>query len=194
MTRRSAFAIALFMLAALIMGCGPPWQIVKQATPDPFMGKKSFVVLPVNFTGLRVGEKDEASYLAEKDQEARNNWAGDKEGINGEFIKSLQIQANKAGIQVTPSAAPAGAEFIIKPVVAWVEPGYYIGISAGSSRVNMTVQITTPDGAVLDEILLQHGTGGSIQNAAVGTRLRQDGEDIGHYLGRYLIFRSTGQM
>jgi hypothetical protein len=181
------------MLAALMMGCGPPWQIVRQATPDPFLGKKNFVVLPINFTGLRVGEKDEAGYLAEKGEDTKRSFAGDKEGINGEFVKGLQSEANDGGIQVAPSANPAAAEFVIRPIVQWLEPGYYIGISSGASTVKMTVQITTPDGSVLDEILLQHSTPGSLTNAAVGTRLRQDGEDLGKYLGKYLIFRSTGK-
>jgi hypothetical protein len=189
MKHRSMLIAVLLTLAALVVGCGPPWQIVRQANPSPFVGQKKFAVLPVNFTGLRVGEKDEAGYLAEKDEESKGKWAGDKLGINSEFTTNLTTTAQEYGIVVVPATGPADAPFVIRPAVAWLEPGYFIGISAGSSKVKMTVQITAPDGAVLDEILIEHGTGGSIQNAAVGTRLREDGENLGKILGKYLNSR-----
>jgi hypothetical protein len=193
MTRRTAIAVFLLFAAAASLGCSPPWQIVKQTTPDPFVGKTQFALLPINFTGLRVGEKDEVSYLAEKDEESKQKWAGDKEGINGEFAQHLMATASEAGITVTPTLNPAGAEFILRPAVAWLEPGYYIGIASGASQVRMMLQILSPNGSVIDEILLEHGTAGSLTNAAVGTRLREDGEDLGRYAGKYLVFRNSGK-
>lgn len=192
MTRRTprfAWALLIPILAALLAGCGPPWQILRQANPDPFIRQTKFAVLPINFTGLRVGEKTEADYLAEKDAEARNNWVGDKLGLNEEFTSNLISTAREHGLTVVPATGPGDAPFVIRPSVAWLEPGYYIGIAAGSSKVKMTVQITAPDGAVLDELIIQHGTGGSVQNAAVGTRLREDGENIGQILAEYLKTR-----
>src|SRR5437763_17206830 len=82
MIRRTAVAVFRLFAAAASSGCSPPWQIVRQTTPDPFLGKTQFALLPVNFTGLRVGEKDEVSYLANKDDDSKRKWAGDKEGIN----------------------------------------------------------------------------------------------------------------
>ncbi len=187
--RRALAATIAVGALGLVAGCGPSWQILRQANPDPFLGQTRFSVLPVNFTGLRVGEKTEADYLAEKDAEARNNWAGDKLGLNEEFTSNLISKAHEHGLSVVPATGPSDAPFVIRPSVAWLEPGYYIGISAGSSKVKMTVQITAADGAVLDEIIVEHGTGGSIQNAAVGTRLREDGENIGHIVADYLASR-----
>jgi hypothetical protein len=186
---RIALALAASMLAGLLVGCGPNWQILRQANPDPFLKQTRFAVLPVNFTGLRVGEKSEADYLAEKEAEAKNNWAGDKLGLNEDFTTNLISRSLEHGITVVPATGPADAPFVIRPSVAWLEPGFYIGIAAGSSKVKMTIQITAPDGAVLDELIIEHGTGGSVQNAAVGTRLREDGENIGIILGDYLKTR-----
>lgn len=187
--RRSMLIAVLLTLAALVVGCGPPWQIMRQANPSPFVGQTKFAVLPVNFTGLRVGEKDEAGYLAEKDDESKGKWAGDKLGINTEFTENLISESNSNGISVVPATGPADAPFVVRPAVAWLEPGYYIGIAGSASKVKMTVQITAPDGAVLDEIIIEHSTGPSIQNAAVGTRLREDGENLGRLMARYLNAR-----
>src|SRR5262249_47788271 len=99
----------------------------------------------------------------------------------------------KSGIEVVPTTDPTGAEFVIRPSVQWLEPGYYIVISSGASQVKMTVQITSGDGTVLDEILLEHGTSGALTTPAIGTRLRQDAEGLGRKLGRYLVYRATGK-
>lgn len=193
MLRRTFALVAPLALASVLVGCGPSWVVVKQATPDPFLGQKKFGVLPVDYSGLHVGEKDEASYLAEKDAETRNNWAGDKLGLNDKFAESLMEEARAAGVEVVKATGPADAPFMIRPHVAWLEPGYYIGISSGSSQVKMTLQITAPDGTVIDEVQLEHGTAGSISSASTGQRLRSDGEGLGETAAKYLAFRSTGQ-
>jgi hypothetical protein len=189
MNRRHVLIVVALAFSVGLFGCGPPWQVLRQATPSPFVNQRKFAVAPVDYTGLRVGDKDEAGYLSEKDAEAQGNWVGDKQGLNSEFATNLMARALEHGITVVPATGPESAPFIIKPRVGWLEPGYYIGISARSSQVKMSVQITAPDGTVLDEIMIEHGTGGSIQNAAVGTRLREDGENLGKRLGEYLQSR-----
>lgn len=193
MLRRTFALVAPLAVASLLVGCGPKWVVVKQAAPDPFLGQKKFAVLPVDYTGLSVGDKDEASYLAEKDDETRSSWAGDKLGLNDEFAKKLMEEARAAGIEVVKATGPADAPYLIRPHVAWIEPGFYIGISGGASDVKMTLQITSPDGRILDEIQLEHRTGGTVSEASTGQRLRSDGEGLGEAAAGYLAFRSTGQ-
>lgn len=193
MLRRYALLFITVALLALLSGCGPKWTVVKQATPAPFTAQKQFEVLPVDFTGLRVGEKTEVGYLEEKDPESKANWAGDKLGINEEFQQKLISAARDHGITVVPATGPGSAAFVLRPKVAWLEPGYYVGVSGGASQVKMTLQITAPDGQVLDEILVSHGTQGSLYNPAVGTRLRKDGAEIGEIVADYLAQRVSGK-
>lgn len=193
MPRRYALLFVGIALLALLSGCGPQWSVVRQATPSPFVAQKQFAVLPVDFTGLQVGEKTELAYLEEKDVESKANWAGDKLGINEEFSKQLIAHAADKGIAVVPATGPGSAPFVIRPKVAWLEPGYYVGVSGGASQVRMTVQITAPDGQILDEILVSHGTQGSLYNPAVGTRLRKDGAELGETVAAYLFHRVSGE-
>jgi hypothetical protein len=196
MLGRTASLVAPLAFAALTAfgtGCGPSWQISKQAMPDPFLGQKKFAVLPVDYSGLQVGEKGEAEYLAEKDAETQGNWAGDKLGLNDRFAEKLAEEARESGLEIVKATGPADAPFMIRPHVAWIEPGYYIGISGGSSNVKMTLQITSPDGKVLDEILIEHGTSGTVTTASTGQRLRSDGAGLGATAAKYLAFRATGK-
>lgn len=188
MNRRAFLAIAV-CAAPLFAGCAPPWTVLAQATPNPFVGQTKFGVVPCDYAGLTVGEKTEQGYLAEKDEETRASWAGDKQGIDDEFTKVLIERAGGSGIEVVKATGPDAAPFMIKPKVEFIEPGIYTYVFNKSSLVRMKVQITTPDGKVLDEFVIKHGTPASLTNPAVGNRLRDDGEALGALTARYLESR-----
>jgi hypothetical protein len=187
MTRR----LMLFLsILSVLIACGPPWEVVRQATPSPLLGKKHFVLKPIDFSGLRVGEKTEQGYLAEKDEESRGNWVGDKKGMNDEFATALMSSARDNGIQITTDGE---ADFYIQPKVPWMEPGFYAVVAAKPSEVDMTLLILDAKGEVVDEIVMKHGTGASMTNPAVGNRLRDDAEALGGYAAEYVTSRVTGE-
>ncbi|APR84583.1 Hypothetical protein A7982_09932 [Minicystis rosea] len=187
-------------LGALAMGCAPTWHVVAQAAPDPFLNQRRFAVSPIDFSGLHVGGKTEAQYLSEKDAKQQASFIEDKAALNDKFLEELRASAHGAAIEVVPATGPSDAPFIIRPSVTFVEPGFYVGVASGASQVEMTVRITTPDGRVLDEIALAHGTdsrsgfsvGGISLNPSSGGRLRKDGEALGNIVGAYLKTRVSG--
>lgn len=194
MQRRHFFVLAAALAAApLLAGCGPRWIVLTQASPNPLLNQNKFGLMPIDYTGLIVGEKSEAEYLASKDEESRASWAGDKGGIDTEFGKVLTERATGAGITVVKATGPADAPFMIRPKVEFIEGGIYTYVYNKASQVRMKVQITTPDGKVIDEIAIKHGTAASITNPAIGNRLRDDGEALGAIMAQYLQVRVTGQ-
>lgn len=194
MQRRHFFFFAAALAAApLLVGCGPKWIVLTQASPNPLQGQNKFGMMPVDYTGLIVGEKSEAEYLASKDEETRGKWSGDKAAIDTEFNKVLTEQAGAAGINIVKATGPGDAPFMIRPHVEFIEPGFYTYVINKASQVRMKVQITTPDGKVIDEIAIKHGTPASLTNPAVGNRLRDDGEALGAITASYLRVRVLGQ-
>lgn len=194
MQRRHFFVLAAALVAAPVLaGCGPRWVVLTQATPNPLLNQNKFGLMPIDYTGLIVGEKSEAEYLASKDEESRASWAGDKGGIDTEFGKVLMEKATGAGINVVKATGPGDAPFMIRPKVEFIEGGIYTYVYNKASQVRMKVQITTPDGKVIDEIAIKHGTPASITNPAIGNRLRDDGEGLGAITAQYLQVRVTGQ-
>lgn len=188
MTRRTV--LLLLAIAFVLLGCGPPWQVVRQAVPNPLLGMKKYGLKPIDFSGLRVGEKTEQGYLSEKDDETRNNWVGDKRAMNDEFVKKLTAEASEKGIIVVPGGE---ADFIIEPKVPWLEPGFYVGVASKNSETHMTLIIRDKGGQVVDEITMKHSTTANLMNPAVGNRLRDDAEGLGAYAAEYLEARSSGQ-
>jgi len=198
--KRRLLMVWLIVAASTLIGCGPPWHVVRQTTPDPFIGQKQFAVAPVEYPGLRIGRKDEGEYLSGKDAKQQASFADDKAGLNEKFAAALMAKAREAGLEVAPATGPASAPFVIHAAVPFIEPGFYGGVVSQPSRVEMVVTITSPDGKVLDEIHIGHSTspssgvaigGVSIpSHPASGDRLRKDGEGLGEIVAKYLKLRA----
>jgi hypothetical protein len=176
---------------------------VVQTVPDPFLGQRKFSVLPIDYSGLMVGNKPEPVYLSEKDPKQQASFLEDKAALNDRFLELVRARAREGNVEVVPATGPADAPFMIKPHVAFVEPGWYAGVAGAPSMVHMNVRIMAPDGRVLDEIELAHGTdprsGVSIGGFAIpgnpssGGRLRKDGEALGAVVAEYLLTRVVGR-
>ncbi|AUX20096.1 hypothetical protein SOCEGT47_005590 [Sorangium cellulosum] len=198
MHRRSFVAAALLGLAALT-GCAPRWRVVTQASPDTFVNQRYFAVLPVDYTGLRVGDQPEAVYLSDQDRDEQQSFLTDKVTIDEEFAKALIERAREEGIEVAPADGPTSAPFLIRPYIASLEPGYYAVVSSKPSRLILTLRITTPDGKVLDEIQLSNRThapnpgtiaaSSDADKLTSGGRWREDARVVGALAARYLASR-----
>jgi hypothetical protein len=192
MLRRSLLAIGFAAFALASTGCGPAWHVITQAAPDPFLGQHKFAVVPIDYAGLHVGSKSEADYLAGKDDKQQASFAGDKDGINDEFTKSLVSSAHDQGIEIALATGPGAAPFEIRAAVSFVEPGFYAFVAAAPSKVEMTVKFTSADGQVLDEITLSHQTPAQMMNPSSGGRFRSDGKALGRIVSNYILTRVNG--
>ena len=92
MNRRLVLFVVV-LAASFLLGCGPKWRVITQARPSPLYLKGTFAVLPIDYTGLHVGEKPEAVYLAEKSADQDDNFRQDKVALNEEFAAALMAHA-----------------------------------------------------------------------------------------------------
>jgi hypothetical protein len=191
--RRSLLIGAAAILALTVVGCAPPWHVIVQAVPDPFVAQRRFALLPIDFSGLRVGGKSETEYLDSKDPDQQRSFAGDKDGINSEFVRSLLAVSQDNGIDVVLAARPTDAPFLIRPMVQFVEPGFEAIIVKAPARIEAVVRITAADGRVLDEITVKGTSDDAVsgfgERFSSGGRLRVAGKAIGVYVGKYLRTR-----
>ena len=186
-THLALTSAAILALAAI--GCGKPYTIIKQANPNPFVGKTDFVVLPVDYSDLHVGDKSESEYLAGKKDSSADSFQGDKDGMNDKFQVSLQAATADHGLNVK-AANGVVTTFLVKPHIYFVEPGFYTAIVNAPSKTEMEVTITDQHGVELDRIKVHHGTNSGMFNPASGQRLRTDAEAMGHYVAEYLSDRT----
>lgn len=190
---RRVWLLAVMFLGLFVVGCAPPWTVIKQAEPNPFVGKTEFVVMPVDYTGLRVGSKTEEEYLSEKKDKTVDSFQQDKVDMNELFTTNLRAVATDNGIDVDVAAGEV-TTYVIKPHVGFMEPGFYAVIASAPSEVVMRLKIEDKDGKVLDEIEIVHQTSPSNWgNVAAGSRYREDAEWIGRVAGQYVAHRVSGE-
>ena len=198
---RRFWLLAVVLLGIFAMGCAPPWTVIKQAEPNPFVGKREFAVLPVEYEGLRVGEKTEEEYKASKEDKTVGRFEEDKEKVATTFVANLQAEAQDEDITVTPAAGEVTG-YVVRPLVKFMEPGFFAAVVSKPSKIVMRVRLEDKDGKVLDEIEIEHETatktmgGGLVKipvgDVSAGQRWTSDAEELGKYAALYLIHRVTG--
>ncbi len=178
MARYALTSLGIVLAGAFVLGCGTTWSVVRQASPDPMVGQGKFGILPIDYSQVRVGDKSEAGYLAATDERERSGFAEGKATLEETFRRTLRTAAGKRGVVVVAADGPGEAPFLIRPSVAFLQPG------SGASRVEMDVKIVGADGEVVDEIQLSHSS-----DAQSGGRLRVDGQALGTLVADYVQSR-----
>lgn len=196
MVKRSLMLLSM-TVGLWLMGCAPRWTVISQATPNPFLGKKEFVVMPIDYTGLKIGEKTEEQYLSGKEDKAdekgkesntRSNLEGDKAEMSQFFQEKLTNGVAGDGIKITPAAGEITG-FVIKPHIGFMEPGFYAYVASRPSRTVMRLKIEDKDGKLLDEIEIVSSTNATMISPAAGNRYRSDSKVIGEIAADYILSR-----
>jgi len=190
---RASSRVALFIglalvVMALLAGCGPRWAILAQATPDPLVGAKAFFIEPIHYDPPVIGAKSEPDYLAGTSPDQQDSWRTDKSETSKKYAEALIGAIPEVHFLVQP----APGVFIVRPIVSFIEPGFYAGFVARATEVQMRIQILASDGAIVDDIAVRSLIGASLVYPASGTRLRMAGEDLGRVTADYLRKRVTG--
>jgi hypothetical protein len=180
MPRPLLFALSICLAFASI-ACGPPWQVVVQANPNPMTVTNKYFVEPVSFDKLSIGGTDEASWQSSKDAEAQASWQGDKAAMATEFSAAFD-EAREA---VARSTAPPG-DFTIKPHITWIEPGFNAVVASKPTEVKIDVQIVDAKGTLVDEFNVHAVIAASISNEALGSRLREAAKYLGKVTAKYM--------
>ena len=188
-------AVVVAAMALVGVGCGPSWQVVKQANPNPFVGVKNFSLENVSYPqgGIQVGDKTEDAWLAEKKPEQVESYKKDKDDTANAIAKKLT--ENKSGLafsQVPPGTPAAGDTFLVKPIITFLEPGIFTAVFNIATTVRMSAQVLDKSGTVVDEIAFTASQPADLYHPATGPRMVNCGEELGEQLVKYLQSRTTG--
>jgi hypothetical protein len=183
---RRAFLV-LSVLVLTMVGCVPRWTIRQQAVPNPLLGQRRFNLEGVHWEQLRVGEKSEAEYLGGKSPEQQQSFQSDKKMFEQRFVEALTSEAR--GVQFVPAPPGDGAAFTVRPLVTFFEPGFYVGVARRDSEAELTVQVFSPDGKLVDEIAIHSRIAATLTSPSSGDRMRKCGDDLGGVTASYLSKR-----
>ncbi|MGH7281648.1 MAG: hypothetical protein ACRELY_09015 [Polyangiaceae bacterium] len=178
---RALLFLACLGLAFLSIACGPPWKVVRQASPNPMSQTSRFFLDAVSFDGLSVGGKSEQEWQADKDSASQASWQADKAAMASEFSAAFDEEREGVARITTPQG-----DFTIKPHVTWLEPGFNALVASHPTEVKIDVQIVDAKGALVDEFTIDAAIQATISNEALGTRLREAGKYLGKITAKYV--------
>lgn len=185
-----AIGVLLLTLGIFAAGCGPPWEVVRQSVPNPLYGQRSFIVEPILFNDVRVGDKPEDVYLGGKRPEQVASWNADKVAMTTEYIG--HVIGRSPGLQIIPAppqAPPPPNSFIVRAFCTFIEPGAYTYFVNIPTRVFLTVQVLTLNNQLVDEFRIRAWEPATAYNISVGGRLRAAGAGLGARVAYYLNTR-----
>lgn len=179
MKTKIALAIALGSLA---IACGKPYQVVRLATPNPFVkpGCK-LAVEDLHYDRLMIGDKTPPQYLSEKKEETQDKFQADLADTSARFVG--RFRTDNPAIAVPPGTAGDNT-FTLRAFMTQWEPGFYAYVASQSAQMNIVVDVVDSGGNVLDEIIVHGAQGSGFEGS--GTRMRSLGERLGHYVTAYI--------
>lgn len=181
--------IVVLALGLVCSACGhAPWTIIRQATPDPFVGKNQFTIEALDFGQVAVGDcPSESAFLADKEAKEKEDWAAAKKGMDEAFHSGMAEVG--AGLAFGP-----GAPYIVKPIVSFADPGRYAVVYSRATTINMTIQVIDASSQqVLDEIGIHSAVGASLYDPSADHRLREAANMLGGLTAKYLKKRVTSE-
>jgi hypothetical protein len=127
MLKRSLMLLSM-TVGLWLMGCAPRWTVISQATPNPFLGKKEFVVMPIDYTGLKIGEKSEEEYLSGKEEkaDAKGKDSNTRSNLEGDKAEMIFQEKLKNGVSTASRSPCRGGDHRLRdwPHIGSMEPGY----------------------------------------------------------------------
>ena len=172
------FVLSLLCLAATV-GCGGAnWQVMRQASPNPFRGAATFTLLPLDVTQMTIDGEPAASWLAHNPTEAS--------GVPGDIQEAASHFPTTALEHAHGAFVPQGGTYGVRArIVAW-QRGSYNAWRPTQTRVSVDAQIVDAQGQVLDEIRLErfvsHPLFRPTPVQGLETALEEIGEDVGNYV------------
>ena len=133
------------MRRVLVVGCGPPWVIVRQGNPNPLTTSSQFAVDNTTFTNLMVARKTEAEYLADKKPETQQSFQNDKLAFLAGFTTG--IQGARGPLDVVGAEGLTG-RFAIRSNVEFIEPGNFNGFVNVATEMRTRVSIADTPGSL----------------------------------------------
>jgi hypothetical protein len=186
--RQFTLLAVLVMSLAFVGGCFRNYTVIRQAMPNPFFGMHSFSVEPVHFEALQVGRMTEAEWLSRKTPEQQQSYMNDRQAMIQRYVE--RMTARNPGLEIIAGPPPSAQTFVVRPILEFIEPGFYVGVMKMDTEARMRVQLLNQAGQVLDEFVTYTRVEANLFNPATGGRLRTAADRMSDATTQYLRDRT----
>ena len=169
----------LSMMTALVVAAcgGSQWTVIRQATPNPLLGQRVFVIAPVQYDGLIVANQPEAQWLATRTPDQQLSFQNDKERFNENLLAQIGSRA-ASRFQLTSGTTPPANGFFLVPHLRYVHSNAWSG-----GEFHLVLEIANSQGQVVSEINIPVRR---IAGYGLGAQLQASANAFSLYVVRYL--------
>ena len=153
-------------------------RILAESHSSMLAGKQRFDLATLDFGDARVGDTTAAAYASKLVPSDRERFEAAKRTAGKSLAEKTRAAAHVYGIVAEATQPGSNAPFVIEPRVTRVEPGFYDD-GTGESRLALRIAIKTTDGALVEELEVEHWT-------TSGGRFSDDAGRLGPVLASYL--------
>jgi len=175
---RSTLTVSFFVFIFMLSACSSPWNVIREAKPNPFGESSQFKAMQVDFSKLQFDgdpqSLDQKKFKADKSFMARDFQRALLNGMRG---KGVKIFTGKAVPNI----------FVIRPMMIYINPGS----QNDNSKSKLKVQLLK-NNKILDVITFEVETKpepSKNNTMSVSGRMRSDGQKLGELVAKYLIKR-----
>ncbi len=189
LARSLPLVLALLGCTLLAAGCARPrWSVVRSSSAT-IPASATFVLQPIDFTGMTVEGQTEAQFIAPKNDDLKAQWERDKTSMDSGFDD--RVLASPSFHAVKSSTPPPDGAYVVTVRVHTLEPGAFAGVSVKATEARVIVQILAPGNVLVDEVRMRATLPAGSTAAATGDRLHAIGSDLGGDVVQYLEGRIT---
>jgi hypothetical protein len=176
------WCMALLCLGAV--GCASPWTVIRQDTAVSVPARAKLAVARLDTSAIAKEGKSDVETLRGHGVEAGPSF------LDTAFSQSFATNASRDG-SFTVHDDHSHADYVIRPLLADIEPGFTGAAYSRPSRAVMRVQIEDKSGRVLDVIEVESSTDGTTEVDTVEERYQRDMQRISQRVLEYLKTRAT---
>ncbi len=140
---------------------------------------------PVHFGIMRVNNGWEDEWLMSRSPAQAESWESDKQRFAALFQFEFAQTVGPAVMLVPPSAGETAA-LVVRPVVTAIEPRPFIYMSDARNVVDMTVQLVTRDGRVVDEVVMLASPSATLYEPTITQALETAARQLGRRYADHL--------
>lgn len=174
------------LAAVFTVGCGgPAYVVMRQANPNPFRGPTTFALVPIDTMSMTIDDVPTAVWLAQSGR--------DGAALAGDLQRGEAVYQQNAARTAGGAIVMGNARFVIHSrVVSW-KRGYFNYFTNPQTTLSVQVQVTTPNGAVLDDVWFTSRVNHSLYRPTpvqgLHVAMEECGENVGSYIaGRRLAY------
>jgi hypothetical protein len=176
------WSLSLLFLASV--GRASPWTVIRQDAAVSVPARAKLAVVTLDTSAIGKEGKSDVETLRGHGVEAGPSF------LDAAFSRSFAASVSRDGSYTVHDDA-SHADYVIRPLLADLDPGFSGTAYSRPSRTVMRVQIEDKSGRVLDVIEVQSSTDSTTEVDTVEERYQRDLQRISQRVLEYLKTRST---